>query len=68
MFNTHRAYQNGYLSKNLVSHYASLGQTTSQASSEKTMSYLNIYYENLYYTIVKESPLMTPASLLGTIG
>ena len=65
-----RSYQENYLSKSseLKEELASSSKNVSQTSSEDSVSYLNIYYEDLYYTVVKESPLMTAASLLGTIG
>ena len=29
---------------------------------------LNVYYNDLYYTVVEESPMITPDALVGSIG
>ncbi len=45
-----------------------INYTNDYASLKNAVARVNVYYEDLRYTVVDESPAITVASLLGTIG
>ena len=35
---------------------------------KSSVAYINFYYNDLYYTLIEESPSLTPDILIGSIG
>ena len=65
-----RSYYNStlYTSSTLKFLFSAHGQSISSSLVSSSVCMIKVYYDDLYYTVVEESPSFTPDALLGLIG
>jgi hypothetical protein len=49
-------------------YFTSKTRNVTAAQIKAGIAMVNVYYDDLYYTFIQESPLITPDILLGAIG
>ncbi len=65
-----RSYFSNYLTKSLAlnSIFSSHNETVTRDLVSASVTRIKVYYDDLYYNVVEESPSLTADSLLGLIG